>query len=254
MADIDPDAAPVPLWKELRAPAELGVFLGLAPLWRAMPAAPARTVLVVPGFGTDDRATAPLRTALRRLGHRPRRWAQGRNGGPTPERIEGLTRRLRALADEAGEPIPIVGWSLGGVYGRVMAQWHRELVDQVISLGSPFNLGDRSGGFVTDLYSRAEAEGRFVRRRGEVDLDVIERPSTSIYTRSDGIVPWRACVQTPSATAENVEVRGSHCGLGVNLSAAYVVADRLRFRGGDWQPFRPPPLLRPLYRGAPCAN
>lgn len=244
----------LPLWKELRAPAELGAFVGLAPLLRAAPRAPSRTVLVVPGFGTDDRATTPLRLALRQLGHRPQGWAQGRNDGPTPSRIEGLIKHLHELADAAGGPVPIVGWSLGGVYGRVLAQWHPELVDQVITLGSPFNIDRSQHSYVVNLYEKAEAEGRFVRRRGEIDLDTIDRPSTSIYTRSDGIVPWTACVQTSSEQAENIEVRGSHCGLGVNVSAAYIVADRLRFTAENWQPFEPPTLLRCLYREPPCAN
>ncbi len=245
-----------PLWKELRAPLELGLFVGLAPLLRAVPPGPSRSVLVVPGFGIDDRATLPLRGLLRALGHRPRGWGLGPNRGPTPEAMDGLARRLAEVTERTGAPVPIVGWSLGGVYGRALAQWYPERVDQVISLGSPFNLGAREqGSLITDLYARAERTGRFIRRRGEIDLDAIACPSTSIYTRSDGIVPWRACLQSEGPTAENVEVRGSHCGLGSNVTAAWVIADRLRHRADDWRPFQAPAATRCLFPADdPCAN
>jgi hypothetical protein len=63
-------------------------------------------------------------------------------------------------------------------------------------------------------------------------------PATSIYSKGDGIVAWQNCLEPEGPTAENIEVRGSHCGLGVNPAVLYAVADRLAQPAGTWQPFR----------------
>jgi hypothetical protein len=72
-------------------------------------------------------------------------------------------------------------------------------------------------------------------------------PSTAIYTRTDGIVAWRSCVQTVRPGSENIEVFGSHCGLGHNPTAVYAVSDRLARPEGEWRPFKPPMPLRYFY-------
>ena len=211
-------------------------------------------MLVVPGFGVGDRSTAPLRRVLRQLGHRPLGWHQGTNRGPTADTIEGLAAHLVRLATTAGAPIPIVGWSLGGIYGRALAMWYPDLVDQVISLGSPFNISRGEQTFVSAIYDSLEGKGQFVRRRGEIDLDAVPCPSTAVYTRTDGIVPWSSCRQTEQPRAENLEVRGSHCALGVNVAVLYAVADRLTRDRDSWTPFDPPSLLRGLYPEPSCVN
>ena len=78
-------------------------------------------------------------------------------------------------------------------------------------------------------------------------------PSTSIYSRSDGVVAWRACRQAEGPLSENVEVRGAHVGLGFNPAALWVIADRLGQPLGTWAPFRPSgpvSALFPRERGA----
>ncbi|MGH9213496.1 MAG: hypothetical protein ACRD2C_22905 [Acidimicrobiales bacterium] len=122
----------------------------------------------------------------------------------------------------------LVGWSLGGVLARGLAIDTPGAIRQVISLGSPFN----------------EVGGRL---RPLATPEPLPVPSTAVYTRSDGIVPWRTTVQRPGARAENVEVRGSHCGLGVDRAALLAVADRLAQRDGTWAPFQPPFALRGWY-------
>jgi hypothetical protein len=62
-------------------------------------------------------------------------------------------------------------------------------------------------------------------------------PSTAIYTRSDGIVAWQGCREQESATTENIEVEGSHSGLGHNPAVLYAIADRLALPEGEWRPF-----------------
>jgi hypothetical protein len=78
---------------------------------------------------------------------------------------------------------------------------------------------------------------------------------TAIYTRTDGIVDWRACVEAGGRRCENIEVLGTHSGLGFNIAALVAVADRLAQPRGRWRPFRPPLALRHLYRRpAPAAS
>jgi hypothetical protein len=72
-------------------------------------------------------------------------------------------------------------------------------------------------------------------------------PATSIYSRTDGVVSWKLCLETKSPIAENVEVFGSHSGMGFNTAVAYVIADRLCQPVGDWRRFRSPLYLRSLY-------
>ena len=67
----------------------------------------------------------------------------------------------------------------------------------------------------------------------------VPAPSTSIYSRSDGVVAWRSCLHDPGPRRENVEVRSSHCGMGHHPAALLVIADRLAQREDTWQPFTP---------------
>jgi hypothetical protein len=79
------------------------------------------------------------------------------------------------------------------------------------------------------------------------EADALPVPATSIYSRYDGMVAWQACLETPSARAENIAVLASHIGYGHNAAVVWAIADRLAQPAGQWAPFRPPPVLRPLY-------
>lgn len=196
-------------------------------------------MVVLPGFLAGDMSTRPLRFVLRQLGHRPVGWGLGPNLGPDERTLGGVLEVLKAQNEKAGGPVPILGWSLGGVYGRLVAQEHPDLVEQVISLGSPFNIGAVEPTLLTPIWDFLEEQRGFVRDRDNVDLDLLPVPSTAIYTKTDGVVGWRSCMQSPDHHSENIEVRGSHCGLGFNIGALFASADRLAQRPGDWQPFEP---------------
>lgn len=208
-------------------------------------------VLVLPGFTSSDSATWYLRAVLRTKGHNVHGWGLGANVGPHPRVVRGIQRRLLRLTEAHGRPASIVGWSLGGVYARELARAYPELVRTVVTLASPFRLRDEDRSSAEALYrSLAPRLDPFDgRRSAEHERDPLPVPTTSVYTRSDGVVRWHACIDEVGPTTENVEVRGTHSGLGVNASALLVVADRLAQPEGTWTPFRPPPLLRPLY---PC--
>ena len=68
-------------------------------------------------------------------------------------------------------------------------------------------------------------------------------PATAIYTRGDGVVAWRACLEQPTPQTENIEVRSTHLGLGFHAPALWVIADRLAQPFGSWRPFHPSAFL-----------
>lgn len=224
-----------------RAVAELGSFAaGIAPLLACSPRGDGHRVLVLPGFTADDTSTRPLRWFLRRLEYRTSGWGLGVNLGPTDRVLDGLLARFeRVTAD--GEPISLVGWSLGGIYARELAYLFPERVRQVITLGSPFRIIDReqsNAGPLYDLLStfhsnRVATDSPPTEQRGPLPV-----PSTAIYSRGDGIVPWASSMQPDGPQRESVRVRGSHCGLGHNPAVLRIVADRLAQPRETWSTYR----------------
>lgn len=241
------EAEPAPLWREWQVVPELAAFpmlAGLAAL-RA-PRGTSRPVLVLPGFIGSDYSTAGLRAYLSTIGHRPHGWGIGRNVGPTNHIVSGVDALLLNLAERYKGPVDIVGWSLGGVFGRMLALNRPELVGQVITMGSPIRL-DREQSNVHGLFELMGAWWKFSASPKKLDIDKIPVPSTAVWTRSDGVVPGHSCRQTPGPEAESVEVRGSHTGLAYNSAVLRLVADRLAQPVGEWCPFVPPPGREGLY-------
>jgi alpha-beta hydrolase superfamily lysophospholipase len=197
------------------------------PALAAAPRGAGERVLVLPGFAASDASTAVMRLVLRSLGHDARGWELGRNLGD----VERLVPRVDALvarhAEETGRPVRLVGWSLGGVIAREVARDRPELVERIVTLGSPIRGGPK--------YTATAAT---FRRRG-VDLDAIEAriaarerkpievPVAVIYSRRDGIVSWRACIDETNPFVEHHEVAATHTGLGFQADVLAVVARAL---------------------------
>lgn len=229
---------------------ELGAAAAASPLLRAVGRGDRHPVLVLPGFLAGDPSTAPLRSVLRGQGYWVHGWHLGRNLGPTPEVVDGLVGRLAMLHERHEAPVSLVGWSLGGIYARRLARRFPERVRQVITLGSPFRIDpDANRSSVSGLYDRLRPTHAVT-----VDADLpgmdggaLEVPATSIYTRTDGVVRWWQCLESIGPERENIEVRGSHSGLGFNPAAILAISDRLAQPVGDWEPFRPPRPLRHQY-------
>jgi pimeloyl-ACP methyl ester carboxylesterase len=233
-----------------RAAGEFWAFLASAPWLGLAPRGEGQPVLVLPGFMTTDESTFALRAYLEGIGYEVQGWQLGRNMGPTKHVIDGMFRLVEELAAIHDQPVSVVGWSLGGVYARQLAHERAELVRQVITLGSPFRLSDRAQSTIYRLYESQSHrhDPRYAKLPAfEQVAQPLPVPSTAIYSRTDGVVSWETCIDTYGAERENVEVLSSHCGLGLNPAALWVVADRLAQPEGAWRPFRPPLWLRPAY-------
>lgn len=184
-------------------------------------------VLVVPGFATTDTSTWLLRRRLEQDGWRVHAWGLGCNRGPRGRVVARLAQRVRRIARESGRPVHLVGWSLGGVLARIVAGRAPASVGRVVALGSPLS-GERACSRLTPLVELAcgrSLRDRHVRRALRHAARV---PVVSIYSRSDGVVAWRASA-VPGCTA--IEVDCSHLGLVLKPEVLDQVAIALRAPG-----------------------
>ncbi len=228
---------------ESRAVFELGAVAAASPLLRLIGRGDEHPVLILPGFLAGDPSTAPLRYVLRGQGYWVHGWQLGRNLGPTQHIIDGLIARLTELYERHQRPVSVIGWSLGGIYARRLARRYPHMVRQVITLGSPFRIDPaRNRSAVSGLYDRLSPSH-------VVSVDdllpgyeagPLEVPTTAIYTRTDGVVRWWQCIESIGDQRENIEVRGSHSGLGFNPAVIYAISDRLAQPADEWKPFRVP--------------
>lgn len=231
---------------ESRAVFELGAIAAASPLLRTFGRGDSHPVLVLPGFLAGDSSTVPLRSVLQSQGYWVHGWQLGRNLGPTAHIVDGLVERLRILHDRHDQPVSLIGWSLGGIYARRLARRFPDAVRQVITLGSPFRINPDDRSAASLLYDQLRpthivSSDELTPGLGGGHLQV---PTTAIYTRTDGVVRWWQCIESIGPQRENIEVRGSHSGLGFNPAVIYAISDRLRRPVDDWRPFRPPPGSR----------
>ncbi len=226
---------------EARAFFEYGAFNLLRKPMKSLPKGDGHPVLVLPGFMASDQSTRPMRRLLRDLNYEPFGWGMGRNVRFNKEREAQLIDLIDQVHNMMGEKLSIVGWSLGGVFAREMAKIHSDKVRMVITMGSPIT-NNREHSSARRLFealngkqTAPEAEGRYRRLHEAPPV-----PTTSILTKSDGIVSWQGSVQHPRdghAQTENIIVPASHIGLGVNPLVMVALADRLAQPQGEWSPF-----------------
>jgi pimeloyl-ACP methyl ester carboxylesterase len=216
-------------------------FLQLAPRGDGHP------VLVLPGFTASDVSTRVIRRYVSSLGYKSYGWKLGRNFGLAGGLRKRLMERLAELHERHDRPVSIVGWSLGGIYARELAKLMPKSVRRVITLGSPF--GGEQQGF--DPWMVRFLTGRDLHPRLRDRLNRLHPPppvpSTAIFTKTDGVAPWRACREREADATENIEVVASHCGLGFHPAVLYAVADRLAQPEGEFVPFDRRGLRRAFY-------
>jgi pimeloyl-ACP methyl ester carboxylesterase len=232
-----------------RATLEFGAMVACRPLLQRAPRGDGHPVLVLPGFLADDSSTLSLRRYLRGLGYYVHGWRLGRNLGPTPRIVDGLEQRLARVTDRHGQQASLVGWSLGGMFARELARRAPHQVRRVVTLGSPFR---GALPLRTHATTRFEALSHLHVPDDELpppsrDREPLAVPLTAVYSRSDGVVPWRSCLQPGGPGRENIEVVSSHCGLGHHPASLWAVADRVAEPAGRFTPFRPPTGWRSHY-------
>ena len=221
---------------EGRAPWEYAAMVAALPWLRKLPQGDGHPILVFPGLGAADFTTWPLRHFLEGRGYKTYPWHQGFNFGPRDGVLDNCVEQARSIYEQHGEPLSVIGWSLGGIYAREVAKALPDKVRCVITLGTPFTGNPRatnawrfyewvSGHTVDDPHIM-----EMVRRPPPV-------PTTSIYSKTDGIVAWRCSVNEVGPLAENIGVHASHVGMGMNPVALYAIADRLAQDPKHWKPF-----------------
>jgi pimeloyl-ACP methyl ester carboxylesterase len=224
---------------EGRAVQELGAFWLMRPWLAATPRGDGHPVLVLPGLLASDLSTQPLRSFLKSHGYAAHGWTQGSNLGLRDGVERAMLDRVDELYDRhGGRKVSLVGWSLGGLYARQLAKSRPDKVRLVISLGSPFAGHPKATNAwrVYELASGHTVDSPHNHAAGPL-AEPPPVPTTSIFSRSDGICAWQTCLNQESEQVENIEVYGSHCGLGHHPAAVYAVADRLAQPEGAWKKF-----------------
>jgi alpha-beta hydrolase superfamily lysophospholipase len=196
-------------------------------------------VVVYPGLGAGALTTSYLRQYLRDSGFSVHDWEGGVNTGPEGDFDDWLGQledRLQRLHGMHGRKLSLIGWSLGGIYAREIAKRSPQSVRQVVTLATPFAAlaqGNHAG-TVFKLINRDKA-----RLPPELEARIRECPpvpTTSIYSRSDGIVSWRGCIEKKTERSESIEVHASHLGMVSHPQVLRTIANRLSQQEGDWRP------------------
>jgi len=193
-------------------------------------------ILVIPGFMASGKSTLPLRQFLQQVGYSVYDWGLGRNLGHLSS-LDILLAKIKELHTKYQSKVTLIGWSLGGVFARHLVHQNPSLVRQIITLGSPFSglTQPNNASWLYDLMNR-KAPIKSLNKEWLETLPLpVPIPSTAIYSKRDGVVPWQACMELiEDETTENIEIKGSHIGLGVNPVVFKIIYDRLQYGQADW--------------------
>ena len=215
---------------ESRAALEWGSMFGLYHILPKKKQGNNRPVLLMPPYLGSDRSTRFVRKYLKAAGFATYKWELGVNminSKYLPKMIE----RLDEIYLKHHQKVSLVGWSGGGIFAKIIANRYPDKVERLITIGSPV-WGVKN--MQTPLVKMLEfLRGRTLRERNGKFLKELEEiprvPVTCIYTKTDGLVPWKNCMEaeTIDANIKNVEVYGSHMGLGANASVLVTIANTL---------------------------
>lgn len=220
-----PATARGPKWQallgELRTPVEH---------WQAIrqarghdePGVRSRPVMLLPGFGTHPARMKPLRLALEAAGHRVSDWGLGFNFGPTEDRFERLCERVATMARKEGEPLVLVGWSLGGLFAREVAKRHPEAVRLVITMGTPFS-GDRRANNAWRAYQLITGHSVDTPPIGQDMAAKPPVPTVALWSPRDGIVSPRSSCGRKGERDVAIAMRCTHLGFAAHPSVAAMV-------------------------------
>jgi len=256
------------MWREGRGGAE-ALSLLRSSLWRGEGVAhgDGQPVILIPGFLAGDRSLTLMGQWLRRIGYRTHGSGLSAHVGCSEATVSDIEERVVALSERYGRPVALVGQSRGGSCARVLAVRQPDRVNRAIALGSPLvaHMDDlhvllrlqiralqgarRLGapGLIGDACEQSwqaytfgiEPTGCCSQFWSDLDEDMPARTLfASIYSRSDGVLNWRACLDSQ---AIQIEVNSSHCGMAVNREVYEQVGNMLsaELAGGARQRLRP---------------
>lgn len=209
---------PVLTMLEGRAVAETGRLLMSLPILR-LQAKKGRgeAVMVLPGFMADDRSTHLLREFLKSIGYKPHPWKLGINRRPMMEYLPGLIEMIESITADS-EKISLVGWSRGGIISREVARERPDLVEKVITIGSPVKGGVAASSIARWVQRETGLTpaqmSRLMEERYKKPISV---PVRALFSKTDGVVAWRACIDDTSTDVKHFEISGSHVGMGSNV-------------------------------------
>ncbi len=183
-----------------------------------------RPVLVLPVIGRGDPHSASMRAALDALGCRTFGWALGTNIGPTPAILAGIERRLLSLHAQHGA-LDVIGFSLGGVFARLLAHRHPDKMRQVITVCSPFRAIVRSAFIPLQPLLPFWRTPHLLQIAAQAARP-LPIPGTFIYSRNDGIVAWRSCIE-PDQPDDCFEIPGPHVTITQDTDVLTILAHRL---------------------------
>ncbi len=225
------EITPPPGWHSLlegRVGAEASALMLQLPMLRMTVPRGTGPVMVLPGFMTDDSSTWLLRRFLSSLGYSVAAWEMGLNRGPMMGYLPGLIERLDAWRAKTGEQPSLVGWSRGGTLSREIARERPDLVRTVVTMGSPVRggVGGTSIGRLVTAQTGLTSEqiSSLLRQR---QRKPITTPVTALYSKTDGVVAWQACVDDLNPNVTHHVVQGSHMGLGFNATVYRLIGRAL---------------------------
>ena len=204
-------------------------------LWQhilsARPKLPENTppIIVIPGFLSDDDSTLILRNILKKLGVNVQGWDLETNFGVRLDLIDGLSKLIVKVSEQSKQKVVLVGHSLGGIYAKELAKMFPNLVDQVITLGSPIFDFEGKSSSISEIYKMFNPHKNY---KDMLPKEITFKenfgllpscPVTSIYSRADGIVQWQASLLPEGKLTQNIEVDCSHCGMAMSPAVIHVL-------------------------------
>jgi hypothetical protein len=224
------------LLKEARLVGELLAFAGDTLRKPPARAATTKPVMLIPGLMAGDTTLYPIAGRLRLAGYQVFFSGIWFNTDCPVKTMSRLERSLREASGSAGARVIVIGHSLGGIYARELARRFPLLVERAILLGSPLKDPLANSNHLLRVLAGILrlANRQCLVALGEscqaCGLDLPGKapkvPETIVYTKSDGVVNWRSCLESGS-NVETVEVDSSHCGLSVSNEVWDLIIDRL---------------------------
>lgn len=185
-----------------------------------------RAVMLLPGFGTHPVRMKSLARTLEMAGHRVADWGLGFNFGPSEDRFDRLCERVVAMARKEGQPLVLVGWSLGGLFARELAHRHPESVAMVVTMGTPFS-GDRRANNAWRAYQLIAGHTVDDPPIGCRFAEKPPVPTVALWSPRDGIISPRSARGRAGERDLAVALRCTHLGFAGHPEVGRTVAKLL---------------------------